>query len=145
MRNENTLLKFSKSFFYLGVFSCIFLILHATFLGLDIDSKLFAKIRKLIIVLFILFEILAQITLTKILYKCREELKKYINPLILKIKIVFVAMVFFITCVAFTILAFGDPSNSFKHILEWNYFTLLLLFYLLSYLLWKRDQNRDKG
>ena len=141
LRNENTLLKFSKSFFYLGVFSCIFLILHATFLGLDIDSKLFAKIRKLIIVLFILFEILAQITLTKILYKCREELKKYINFSILRIKIVFVTMVFFITCVAFTILAFGDPSTSFKHILEWNYFSLLLIFYLLSYLLWKRGQN----
>ena len=144
LKNENTLLKFSKSFFYLGVFSCIFLILHATFLGLDIDSKLFVKIRKLIITLFILFEILAQITLTKILYKCREELKKYINPSILRIKIVFVTMVFFIACVAFTILTFGDPSTSFKHILEWNYFSFLLIFYLLSYLLWKRDLNRDK-
>ena len=141
LRNKNTLLKFSKSFFYFGVFSCIFLILHATFLGLDIDSKLFAKIRKLIIILFILFEVLAQITLTKILYKCREELKKYINPLILRIKIVFVTMIFFITCVAFIILVLGDPSSSFKHILEWNYFSLLLLFYLLSNLLWKRHQN----
>ena len=134
-------LNFQKVFFYFGVFSCIFLILHATFLGLDIDSKLFTKIRKLIIILFILFEVLAQITLTKILYKCRKELTKYINPLILRLKIVFVTMVFFITCVAFTILAFGNLSASFKHILEWNYFSLLLLFYMLSYLLWKKHQN----
>jgi len=139
LKNENTSLKFSKSFFYFGVFSCIFLILHATFLGLDIDSKLFAKIRKLIITLFILFEILAQITLTKTLYKCREELKKYINLLILKIKIVFVAILFFISCVAFTILTFGDPSSTFKHILEWNYFSFLLLFYLLTFFFWKKS------
>ena len=39
-------LNFQKVFFYLGVFSCIFLILHATFLGLDIDSKLFVQNKK---------------------------------------------------------------------------------------------------
>ena len=139
LKNENTLLKFSKSFFYLGVFSCIFLILHATFLGLDIDSKLFTKIRRLIIILFILFEILAQISLTNNLFKFREELKKYMNPLILRIKIIFVTIIFFITCIAFTILVFGDPSVSFKHVLEWNYFTFLLVFYLLSNLLWKKN------
>jgi hypothetical protein len=138
LKNKNILVKFSKKFFYFGIFSCMFLALHATFLGLDFDSKLFAKIRRLIIILFILFEILAQISLTKNLFKFREELKKYIHPLILRIKIIFVVIVFFTTCTAFTILAFGDPSNMFKHSLEWNYFALLLLYYLLSRLLWKK-------
>ena len=73
---------------------------------LDIDSKLFSKIRKLIIILFIAFEILAQIFLTKNLFRFKEDLKKYINPLILRIKIFFVTVVFFITCAAFAILAF---------------------------------------
>ena len=139
LKNENTLPKFSRKFFYFGVFSCILLILHASFLGLDIDSKLFTKIRRLIIILFILFEILAQISLTNNLFKFREELKKYMNPLILRIKIIFVTIIFFITCIAFTILVFGDPSSSFKHVLEWNYFTFLLVFYLLSNLLWKKN------
>ena len=137
LKNKNIFDNFSKKFFYLGVFSCIFLILHATLLGLDYDSKLFTKVRRLIIILFILFEISAQILLTKNLFRLREELKKYINPLILKIKIFFVIIIFFMTCAAFAVLTFGDPSTTFKHILEWNYFSALLLYYMLSRLLWK--------
>ena len=141
LKNKNILVKFSKKFFYLGIFSCIFLALHASFLGLDFDSKLFATMRRLIIILFILFEILAQIFLTTNLFKIKEELKKFINPLILKIKIIFVTIVFFTTCIAFIILTFGDPSTAFKHILEWNYFAFLLLYYLLSRFLWKKGTN----
>ena len=138
LKNKNILVKFSKKFFYFGIFSCMFLALHATFLGLDFDSKLFTKIRRLIIILFIIFEILAQISLTKNLFKFKEELKKYIHPLILRIKIIFVLTIFFATCVAFTILVLGDPSSMFKHTLEWNYFAFLLLYYLLGRLLWKK-------
>ena len=138
LKNKNILIKFSKKFFYFGIFSCIFLALHAIFLGLDFDSKLFAKMRRLIIILFIIFEILAQIYLTTNLFKFKEELKKYIHPLILKIKIIFVAIIVFTTCIAFTILTFGNPSAMFKHTLEWNYFAFLLVYYLLSRLLWKK-------
>ena len=137
LKNKNTLVNPSKKFFYFGLLSCIFLTLHATFLGINFDSNLFSTIRRLIIALFIFSEIFAQIFLTINLFKFKEELKKYINILILKIKIFFVAIVFLITCVAFTILAVGEPSVAFKHTLEWNYFSFLLLYYLLSRLLWK--------
>ena len=137
LKNKNILDKFSKKFYYLGIFSCIFLALHATFLGLNLDSILFSKMRRLIIILFILLEVFAQIFLTRNLFKFREELKKYINPLILKIKITFVIIVSFITCLAFIILSFGDPSAAFKNTLEWNYFAFLLLYYLFSRLLWE--------
>ena len=92
--------------------------------------------RRLIIILFILFELSAQILLTKNLFEFKEKLKEYINPLILKIKIIFVIIVFFTTCLASAILVVGDPSTAFKHILEWNYFAFLLFYYLLSRLLW---------
>jgi len=137
LEKENILNNFSKKFFYFGSLSCIFLIFHAIFLGLDFDSKFFLKMRRFIIIFFILFEVFAQIFLTKNLYKYREELKKYINPIMLKIKIAFVIIVFFTTCVAFAFLYYGEPSTEFKHILEWNYFSFLLLFYFLSRLLWK--------
>lgn len=137
LKSKNILVKFSKKFFYFGIFSCIFLILHASFLGLDIDSKLFHQTRRLIIILFIFFEIFAQILLTKNLFDFKEKLEGFISPLVLKIKIVFVTTVFFITCVAFTILAFGEPSTAFKHTLEWNYFAFLLIYYLLSRFLWQ--------
>ncbi len=136
LKNKNILDKFSNIFFYMGMLSCIFLILHATFLGLDFDSKIFSKIRRLIIVLFILFEVSAQIFLTRNLYKFKEELKEYIRPLILKTKIIFVSTILLITSVAFIILTVYDPSTQFKHILEWNYFASLLIYYMLSRLLW---------
>ena len=129
--------KFSRKFFYFGLLSCIFLALHAAFLGLDFGSIIFTKIRRLIIILFILFEILAQIYLTVHFFKFREHLKNYINLIVLKTKIIFVSIVFVSTIISFAVLAFGDPSTSFKHILEWNYFTFLLLYYLLSRLIWK--------
>ena len=136
LKNKNILDKFPNTFFYLGMLSCIFLILHAAFLGLDFDSNIFSKIRRLIIILFILFEVSAQIFLTRNLYKFKEELKEYIRPLILKTKIIFVSTILVITSVAFIILVFYDPSTPFKHILEWNYFASLLFYYMLSRLLW---------
>tara|TARA_Y100000590_G_scaffold184485_1_gene210252 strand:+ start:190 stop:1257 length:1068 start_codon:yes stop_codon:yes gene_type:complete len=138
LKSINILNKFSKKFFYFGLLSCLFLILHATFLGIDSDSKLFSIMRKIIIVLFILFELFAQIFLTINLFKFKSELKKYINPLILKIKIIFVTIVIVVTLITFIILAFFDPSSMFKHVMEWNYFSYLLIYYLLSRLLWRK-------
>ena len=138
LENRSILDKTSKKFFYTGVFSCVFLILHALFLGLDFDSELFSKIRKIIIILFIISEIFAQFFLTKTLFKFRDQLKNYINPFFLKIKVAFVLIIFFITFIAFTFLIWGDLDSSHKHVLEWNYFSALLFYYLLSRFLWKR-------
>jgi len=145
LESRNILVISSRKFFYFGVFSCVFLILHALFLGLDFDSELFRKIRRLIIILFILFEILAQIFLTKILFKLKENLKNYINPLFLKIKIVFVSIISVITFIVFGLLIWGDLDGTHKHAIEWNYFSSLLLYYLLSRLLWRKVQKNQKS
>jgi len=137
LKNKNILNSFSKSFFYLGILSCIFLILHASLLGLDYDSKLFTKMRRIIIILFIFFEIFAQISLTKILFRFRVNLGEYINPLIIKIKVTFVIAIIGMTLIIFSLLTWGDISTSMKHIFEWNYFSILLIYYLLSRLLWR--------
>tara|TARA_Y100000590_G_C15680634_1_gene999646 strand:- start:28 stop:1119 length:1092 start_codon:yes stop_codon:yes gene_type:complete len=142
LKNQNVITQFSRKFFYFGLLSCIFLALHAAFLGLDFDSKLFDKTRRLIIILFILFEIVAQILLVKNLFELKQKIKSYVNFFILRLKVIFVLLVFIITCVAFSILAFGDPSTGFKHTLEWNYFAFLLFYYLLSRLLWKPIKNQ---
>ena len=134
-------LYFEKKFYYLGLLSVIFLILHVSFLGLSFDSKIFANIRKLIIILFIIFELLAQISLTRNLFRFKKEIKNYINPLILKIKIIFVTLVALVTCVVFYLLVWGDLDTTTKHILEWNYFSALLIYYLLSRLLWITRQT----
>jgi len=135
--NKKIIGKFSKKFFYFGFLSCIFLMLHAVFLGLDFGSEIFIKIRRIIIMLFIVFETAAQFFLTKNLLKFRDNLKNNINLIILNIKIFFVFTVLFVTVIAFSFLAFGDLASSTKHILEWNYFTFLLIYYFLSRLVWK--------
>jgi len=137
LENKKILNNFSRKFFYLGILSCIFLILHASFLGIDSDSKLFSILRRLIIILFIFSEMLAQIFLTKNLFTFKNELKNHIRSLILRLKITFVTIILLITLASFFILAFLDPSTSFKHTLEWNYFSFLLLYYFLSRLLWR--------
>ena len=86
-KKQKIILDFSKTFFYIGILSSLFLILHATFLGLDFESKLFDKLRRVIIVLFIIFELLAQIFLTMNLFKFKRTIAKYINSKILKIKL----------------------------------------------------------
>ena len=138
LKNNNVLNRFSKSFFYLGVLSCVFLIMHASLLGLDFDSKLFGKIRRLIIILFILFELSAQILLTRNLYKFRRGLKKHIRSFIIHVKITFVIIALSGTAIVFAFLVWGNLSTEVKHIFEWNYFSILLIYYLLSRLLWKR-------
>ena len=140
-KNEMILENFSKKFFYFGILSAIFLILHAIFLGVDFDSKVFSKVRKLIITTFIFSEVSAQFFLTKSLLNSRKKIISFINPLILKIKVVFISIAVIATIVALLILALGDPSTSFKNILEWNYFSFLLVYYLLSSLLWRSEKN----
>ena len=68
--------------------------------------------------------------------KFKENIKNYIFPVIIKIKIIFVSIIFFVTVLVFLLLVFGDLSSYMKHMLEWNYFTILLIYYLFSRLLW---------
>ena len=139
--NNNTSNKFSKKFFYLGLFSSIFLALHAIFLGIKLDFQLFEPLRRLVITLFIFFEAMAQFSLTMNLVKFREKLKSFIEPIILNIKIVFVVTIFLITIFSFIVLAFDLVASNFKHMLEWNYFSVLLVYYMLSRFLWKRPKK----
>tara|TARA_B110000438_G_scaffold303484_1_gene365179 strand:+ start:639 stop:1709 length:1071 start_codon:yes stop_codon:yes gene_type:complete len=139
LKERNILKNYSNQFFYFGILSCVFLFLHATFLGLDFDSKLFILMRRIIIVLFIVFEVCAQASLTINLYTYRKNMEEIVKPKILQLKVFFVITIFFITSIIFAFLIWGDLSSNMKHALEWNYFSILLLYYLLSRLLWRNS------
>jgi len=138
LKSKNIIGKFSKTFFYFGLFSSAFLALHALFLGLEYDSKLFSKIRSANIILFVFSEILAQVFLTLNLFKLKKNLESYLNNLILKTKFIFVSIVSIATCLVFAMLIFENLETSTKNIIEWNYFSILLIYYILSYLIWKK-------
>ena len=129
-------------FFYFGILSSIFLFFHVTFLGSNIENELFQKIRRLIIVLFILFEIISQVLLVINLRKNLEKFQVYISKKVLSLKYYLISFMVMITIIILTILSLFDLSSKFDYFLEWNYFLILLFFYLLSFFLWKVKINR---
>ena len=62
----------NNKFVFFGKASALFLFLHIIFLGMEIDSKNFNLLRKLVIV-FILSEIIAQFLLTIKLFKNKKS------------------------------------------------------------------------
>ena len=125
-------------FFLAGLFSSFFLVLHVFFLGLEIEFIYYEKIRRLILILFIFFEVFAQINLTINLYKNKQSLNLYINNFFLEFKKYFIILILIILFIFLLIFVLFDPGSQFNNIVEWNFFTILLLFYFLSYLMWKK-------
>jgi len=135
----NNVLSCKKNkFFIFGICSAIFLFFHVLFLGMEYDNKLFQKLRKLIIILFIFSELGAQLLLGIDLYKKKDALMKYCSRGIIHLKYYFILILSFMTSIFIIFLAIFKPGYVFNNILEWNYFIILLLFYLLSFFLWKR-------
>lgn len=130
--NENK----KNKFFIYGVFSSIFLFFHVLFLGVEIDNSIFKMLRKVIIISFIIFEVMAQYNLVKTIYNYKSDFLNFIRPSIFKIKILLVSFILIATAVIIFILAVFDLTKTFDYFLEWNYFIFLLFFYLLSSIMW---------
>tara|TARA_B100001540_G_scaffold281104_1_gene270935 strand:- start:2294 stop:2998 length:705 start_codon:yes stop_codon:yes gene_type:complete len=121
-----------------GVLSAIFLSIHAILLGVDIDFKIFKLLRRVILLSFIIFEIIAQGLLVYHFYKLKEKINIFFRLVVLKIKIL---LVFCLSTVAIASLPILVTKGNvhFKHALEWNYFIGVILFYLLTRLFWKKQ------
>ncbi len=137
---RNILVSKNNYYFYnLGILSAIFLFLHVFFLGYNFESEILTKIRRSLVVFFILFEILAQSFLLKKIFLIKKNIKDYTNIVIIYSKLTFVFLVCISTVVILTILIFYNLDSKIDYILEWNYFLLLLFFYFLSFLMWKKS------
>ncbi len=129
----------SVNYFYVfGVLSAIFLIFHSIFLGVNFDNNFYKLFRKLILLFFIIFEIMAQSFLVYNLYKKINSLKEFLNKKILKLKIVLVSTLILVTIVCAPIVA-QEGNVRFKHALEWDYFFGVIFFYFLTFLMWKKQ------
>ena len=116
--------------------SAIFLIIHSLLLGIETDIKIFKLLRRLVLLGFIIFEIIAQGILVYNLYKLKDEIQDLSNRFILKIKIFLVTILSTVAILSLPILTTSGNVH-FKHGLEWNYFIGVILFYLLTRLFWK--------
>ena len=131
----------NNKFIYFGVASAIFLFFHVLLLGVEFDSKIMKLIRKLIIAFFILSEIIAQFNLSLVLFKNKEKLNNFCHTYIINFKLLFVSIISLVSLIVVTILLIFNLSSKVDYILEWNYFAGLLFYYLLSFMMWKKQIN----
>jgi len=135
--NKLNLSQINYKFKTFGILSALFLIIHSIFLGIKFDIQIYKLFRRIVLLAFIIFEIIAQGILVYHLYKLKDKIEKFINKKILILKIVLVSVLATVAILSLPILL--DKGNThFKHALEWNYFVGVILFYLFSRLFWKR-------
>ena len=120
-----------------GILSAVFLALHSIFLGIKFDFQIYKLLRRVVLLLFIVFEIIAQGILVYHLLSIKNKLIKMINKKLLILKILLVSILALVAISSLPILLNKDNTH-FKHALEWNYFVGVILFYLFSRFFWRR-------
>ena len=148
--NKNIILKFDennknvKKILFFGIASAVALIIHSIFLGIKFDNDFYKLFRRVIMLLFITFEIVAQAYLVAILYSIKNKLFSFINIKILKLKLILVVTLVVVAIISIPIISLpgdeflGFNLKFFKHALEWDYFLGVISFYLLTFFMWKK-------
>ena len=137
--------KYSKRIFNFGIASAIALTIHSIFLGIKFDYDLYKFFRRVVLLSFIIFELIAQAYLVATFYSLKEKLLPYINHRILRLKMILVSFLIFVAIVSVPIISlpgnefFGFNLKFFKHALEWDYFLGIISFYLLTFFMWKKS------
>jgi len=141
--NNNSLVNKFKStnidykFKTFGILSAIFLAIHSIFLGIKFDIQIYKLMRRVVLLLFIIFEIIAQGILVYHFFKIKDKISKLINKRILILKAGLVSILAAVAILSLPMLL-NKGNTHFKHALEWNYFVGVILFYLFTRFLWKR-------
>ena len=127
----------NNAFMVFGILSAIFLVIHSLLLGVETDIKIFKFLRRVVLLSFIIFEIVAQSILVLNFYRLKQEINNYFNLSVLKLKIILVSILITVAVLSIPILITSGNVH-FKHGLEWNYFIGVILFYLLTRFFWKK-------
>ena len=136
--------KHIKKFVYFGIASAVALTVHSIFLGIKFDNDFYKLFRRVVMLMFIVFEIVAQAYLVATLYYFKNKLSKYINKIYLTLKLFLVVFLILVAILTIPIISLpgdyflGFNLKFFKHGLEWNYFLGVIIFYLLTFLMWKK-------
>lgn len=132
---------------FFGVASAIALTIHSIFLGIKFDNELYKLFRRVVMLLFIIFEIAAQAYLVATFYSFKEKLLKFINFRILRLKLFLVSILIIVALISIPLISlpgnnvFGFNVKFFKHALEWDYFIGVITFYLLTFFMWRKKNQ----
>jgi len=135
--NNYKLTNINYKFKIFGILSAIFLSIHSIFLGVKFDIQLYKLMRRLVLLLFIIFEIVAQGILVYHFFKIKDKIISLINKKVLILKAILVSILAIVAILSLPILLNKDNTH-FKHALEWNYFVGVILFYFFTRFLWRR-------
>ena len=127
----------NKSFLFFGIGSEVFLLVHSILLGIQFEVDLYKFFRRFVILAFIIFELAAQALLIKNLVKIKNKIGEMFNKKILIAKIFVVSVLIIVGVLSLPILTSSGYVH-FKHALEWNYFLGVIIFYLFTFLFWRR-------
>ena len=127
----------NKYFLFFGIASAVCLVIHSILLGIKFDVDLYKFFRRFILLSFILFEIAAQAMLIKNLIRIKDKIAETINKKILILKTFVVAVLIIVGVLSLPILSSSGYVH-FKHALEWNYFLGVIIFYLFTFLFWRK-------
>jgi hypothetical protein len=122
---------------FFGITSAVLLTIHSIFLGIKIEYDLYKLFRRVVMLSFIIFELIAQFYLIKFLYDHKNEIQNLINEKFLFIKKILIRLLISISIITIPFLPFNN-FKFLKHALEWNVFLGVIIFYLLTRLMWKR-------
>ena len=137
--------KYTKKIVFFGIASAVALTIHSIFLGISFDNDFYKLFRRVIMLLFIIFEVVAQAYLVATFYSLKDELTDYINIKFLKLKMILVTTLIIVAVISIPIISL--PGNNFfgfnlkflKHALEWDYFLGVITFYMLTFFMWKKS------
>jgi len=120
-----------------GILSAVFLAIHSIFLGIKFDIQIYKLFRRVVLLLFIIFEIIAQGILVYHFFIIRDKISILINKRVLILKAILVSILTTVALLSLPILI-SKGNTHFKHALEWNYFVGVVTFYLFTRFLWRR-------
>ena len=102
--------KYINKVVFFGVASAIALTIHSIFLGIKFDNDLYKLFRRVVMLLFIIFEIAAQAYLIATFYSFKEKLFKFINIKILKLKLILVSILIVVAVISIPLISL--PGNN---------------------------------
>ena len=128
-----------KKIIFFGIASAILLAIHSIFLGIKFEYDLYKLFRRVVLLSFIIFEVIAQTFLVLTLIELKSKINSYINKKFLKLKLILVYTLIIVAL--FSIVLISLPGNKvIKHMLEWNYFLGVISFYILTFFMWKNKK-----
>jgi len=125
-----------KKFLWLSIFSVLFLILYITFLG---EGEIYEFFRRIGIYIYIFFTVITQFFISKKLFTKKQSIKKIFKIKFIKLNY-FLTLFLLISGLIFlpVLIIKIEQFPQIKNIISWNYFFLIQLYFLFSFLSFKK-------